>query len=312
MKITFTLTLCVLLLVVLVFFVFIIYLDNKADSHEGQNGDAAFIIWGTLGYADETFMGGKPELSASKDACEAIHNTVFDAQRFGYCENFWGKDSQPENVYGNVSYFKENYDFKAVFYKGHSIGGSCDVEGCEFGQHWTIYAAEGYENEYVMDYLIHDRMSTRAHDFVFLWTCGYGAEDLKGDIDENGHSVGMLASWMNSTDLEIDGYTSPDGSKQCFIGFDIYSIFFINKTGYCDLDYGDFASHFFEYVMIHGWTINDALDAAAEETHWQSSFGDCQLYKGYLMLDPYDPGQNVTCSMRIWGDGNLKVGGRGK
>jgi hypothetical protein len=309
MKKTVALTFCMLLLVALVLSVFIMSLDDEAGSHDGGNGDSAFIIWGTLDYANETFMGGEPELNASRDVCEAIHSTVLDTQQFGYCKNFWGNDTQPDQVYGNVSYCEENYDFTAVFYKGHSIGGYCDVEDCEFGEHWTLYAAEGYGNEYIMDYLIHDRMSSGNHDFVFLWTCGYGAEDLKGDIDENGHSVGMMASWMDTTDLEADGYASPDGSNHCFIGFDVYSIFFINKTGYGSFDYGDFASLFFQYALIDGWTINDALDAAAEETHWQSSFGDCQLYTGYVMLDPYDPGQTVMCYMRVWGDGNLKLGG---
>jgi hypothetical protein len=182
------------------------------------------------------------------------------------------------------------------------------VEGCEFGEHYTLYAAEGYKHEYILDYLIHDSLSSAIHDFVFLWTCGYGAEDMIGEIDKNGHSVGMMASWMNTTDLEADGYATPDGNQRCFIGFDIYSIFFITKTGYGDFNYGDFASLFFEYAMINGWTVNDALDAAAEETHLQSSFGDCQLYTGYLMPDPHGPGDYVTCYMRVWGDGNLQLG----
>ena len=309
MKKTVALTVCILLLVVLVFSILILALDDETGSHEGQKGDSAFIIWGTRDYANETFMGGEPELNASRDVCEAIYSQFFDTQRFGYCKNFWGKDTEPDQVYGNVSYCEENYDFTAVFYKGHSIGAYCDVEGCEFGEHWTLYAAEGYENEYIMDYLIHNRTSSGSHDFVFLWTCGYGSEDMKGSIDEKGHSVGMMASWMDTTTLEADGYASPDGSNHCFIGFDVYSIFFINKTGYGGFDYGDFASLFFQYLLIDGWTVNDALDAAAEETHWQSSFGDCQLYTGYIMLDPYDLGETVTCYMRVWGDGNQKLQG---
>ena len=59
--------------------------------------------------------------------------------------------------------------------------------------------------------------------------------------------------------------------------------------------------------MIDGWTINDALDAAAEETHGQASFGDCQLYTGYLMPDPEKLGETVLCFMRVWGDGNLRL-----
>lgn len=309
MRKTVALTVCMLLLAALLCSILILSLDNEAGSHEESNRDRAFIIWGTLDYTNETFMGGEHELDASRDVCEISYSQVFGTQHFGYCKNFWGKDTKPDQVYGNISYCEENYDFSAVFYKGHSIGGYCDVEGCEFGEHWTLYAAEGYGKEYIMDYLVYNRMSAGSHDFVFLWTCGYGTEDLTGDIDENGHSVGMMTSWMNTPDLEADGYASPDGSNHCFIGFDVYSIFFINKTGYGGFDYGDFVSLFFQYALIDGWTVNDALDAATEETHWQSSFGDCQLYTGYIMLDPYDQGETVTCYMRVWGDGNQKLQG---
>jgi hypothetical protein len=303
MKKTVVLAFCMLLLLALIFSILIMSIGNETWSRSGS----AFIIWGTLDYADEAYMGGEPERNASRDICDAIYGLVLDTQQYDYCKNFWGNGTQPDQVYGNVSYCEENYNFTAIFYKGHSIGASCDVEGCTFGEHWTLYAAEGYEEEYILDYLIHDRISSGTHDFVFLWTCGYGAEGMTGEIDESGHSVGMMASWMDRTDLEADGYASPDGSSHCFIGFDGYSIFFIRQTGYGDFDYGDFASLFFEYAMYDGWTVNDALDAAAEETHWQSSFGECQLYTGYLMPDPHGPEEYVTCYMRVWGDGNMEL-----
>jgi len=308
MKKTIALIFCILFLLSLVFSILILSLDNETGSHgDGQNEDSAFIIWGTLDYADETYMGGEPEHNASGDVCDTIHGFFSDTQQYDYCKNFWGNDTQPDQVYSNASYCEENYNFTAIFYKGHSIGTYCDVANCEFGEHWTLYAAEGYGEEYIIDYLIHDRMSSGTHDFVFLWTCGYGSEDMIGEIDENGHSVGMLASWMDTTGLDADGYASPDGSNHCFIGFSNYSVFFTNKTTYGGFDYGDFVSLFFEYALYDGWTINDALDAAAEETHWQSSFGDCQLYTGYLMPDPHGPGQSAMCYMRVWGDGNLRL-----
>jgi hypothetical protein len=297
---------CILLSMSLFFSILILPIDNETDPNgDGQNEDSAFIIWGTRDYADETYMGGEPECNASRDVCDSIHGFFVDVHRYDYCKNFWGNDTQPDQVYSNVSYCEENYNFTAIFYKGHSIGAYCDVANCEFGEHWTLYATEGYGEEYIIDYLIHDRMSSGTHDFVFLWTCGYGSEARIGEIDENGHSVGMLASWMDTTSLEDDGYASPDGSNHCFIGFDNYSIWFTNKTTYGDFDYGDFVSLFFEYALYNGWTINDALDAATEDTHWQSSFGDCKLYTGYLMPDPDNPGQSVMCYMRVWGDGNL-------
>jgi hypothetical protein len=306
MKKTVAIIVCVLFLLSLLVLTLILSIGNEDDIREGQNGGSAFIIWGTRDYSDETYMGGEPELNASRDVCDAIYGSFADTQ-YGSCSNFWGIGTQPDQVYGNVSYCEENYNFTAIFYKGHSIGAYCDYENCELGEHWTLYADDGYGTEYIKDYLIHERMSSGTHDFVFLWTCGYGSEARIGEIDENNHSVGMLASWMNTNSLEADGYASPDGSNHCFIGFDNYSIWFTNKTGYGNFSYGDFASLFFEYALHDGWTINDALDAAAEETHLQSSFGDCKLYTGYLMPDPDNPGQSIMCHMRVWGDGNLRL-----
>ena len=105
----------------------------------------------------------------------------------------------------------------------------------------------------------------------------------------------MLASWMDTNSLEADGYASPDRNNHCFIGFDNYSSWFANKTRYGNFSDADFVSLFFEYELYDGWTINDAFDAAAEETNSQSSFGDCKLYTGYLMPDPDNPGRSVMC-----------------
>jgi hypothetical protein len=294
-----------LLLVSLFVSTFILATENQLDSKE--NPKSGFLIWGTRDYSDENYMGGEPELASSRDVCSDIYDFLAGSQQFDYCENYWGIDTQPDQVYSNVSYCEKNYDFTAIFYKGHSIGAHCEYENCKLGKHWTIYADKGYNSEYIVDYKIHEMLSLGTHDFVFLWTCGYGSASRIGMIDENDHSVGMLASWMNTTDLEPDGYMSPDGSGECFIGFDNYSIWFTNKTGYGRFNYGDFASQFFEYAIIDGWTINDALDAAAEETHTEASFGDCQLYTGYLMPDVENNGQSVTCYMRVWGDGNLRL-----
>jgi hypothetical protein len=284
--------------------------NTVAALGDEQNSDpsyrSAFIIWGTRDYTDVEYMGGEPELNTSRDVCSYIYDILSDSQQYDYLKNFWGEGTQPDQVYGNISYCEENMNFTAIFYKGHSIPASCDKENCSFEKHYGIYADEGYGSEYIVDYLVHDQMVSGTHDFVFLWTCGFGSEERIGEIDEGGHSYGMLSSWMDTTSLEPNGYATPDGGNQCFLSFDIYSIWFTNKTTYRDFDYGDFATRFFEYAMYDGWTINDALDAAAEDTHWQSSFGDCQLYTGYLMPD-LDTGQPVVCYLRVWGDGNLKL-----
>jgi hypothetical protein len=65
-----------------------------------------------------------------------------------------------------------------------------------------------------------------------------------------------------------------------------------------------FAYLFFDYALNGPFTVRDALDLAAEDTHGPEvpSFGDCQLYTGYEILDPRT-NSTVIGKMRIWGDG---------
>jgi hypothetical protein len=303
-----TVVVAVCILFMFAFFVSALILPGgNQEPSQNPNWKSAFVIWGTRDYSDETYMGADPEKYGSEQVCEEVLELVVDSGQFDFSRNFWGRGTQPDQLYGNVSYCEQNYNFTAVFYKGHSIGGYCDVENCTLGEHWMLYADGGYDEEWINDWQIHESLSSGTHDFVFLWTCGYASEERIGRIDENGHSVGMLTSWMNVTGLSGDGYAEPDGSSHCFIGFDDYSIWFTNKTGYNDFTYSDFASLFFEYALMEGWTVNDALDASAEETHLQTSFGDCQLYTGYIMPDAENNGQPILCYMRVLGDGNLKL-----
>lgn len=125
MKKTVVISICVLFLLSLLVLTLILSIGNETDIRGGQNGGSAFIIWGTRDYSDEMYMGGEPELNASRDVCDAIYGSFADTQ-YGSCSNFWGIGTQPDQVYGNVSYCEENYNFTAIFYKGHSIGAYCD------------------------------------------------------------------------------------------------------------------------------------------------------------------------------------------
>ncbi|MBN1784417.1 MAG: hypothetical protein JW815_01595, partial [Candidatus Bathyarchaeota archaeon] len=81
MKKTVILAFCMLLLFVLVFSIIIMSIDNEVDSQR----DSAFIIWGSLDYADETYMGGEPEGDASRAICDSIYSFIFDTQEYVYC-----------------------------------------------------------------------------------------------------------------------------------------------------------------------------------------------------------------------------------
>ena len=86
-----------------------------------------------------------------------------------------------------------------------------------------------------------------------------------------------------NTSMSDDGYADADGEGRCFISFDGISMNFKNVTGYSSNNYGDFADRFYYYALDGFHSINDALDAATQDTHdpqTHDDYSDCQLYTG--------------------------------
>lgn len=293
--------------------------DWGAEEDSPPSPDSiAFISWGTTYYPIEHFDSS--ELSLSKSISKQICDTVYDTQRFHYVKDFWGDNTEPNNVYNNVSYCETNYNYTAIFYKGHTWPnltiGYCSQ--CNY-KHYGIYENNTRtDSTAIIDYLIHEKISSGVHDFVFLWTCGIGANNKTGLVFPNNHSYGFLASWldMNSTDLSDEAYNTPDNdtSDHCYISFENVSICFTNTTQYDSYNYGHFAYLFFDYALTGQFTVKDALDFAAEQTHG-TSYGECPLNTTYNMKNPvYDPEHpeygppEFTCRMRVWGDGDHIIG----
>jgi hypothetical protein len=276
---------------------------------------AAVFFWGTRDYAE--VMGGPNELSLSKSVSDYVQQLFAATGRYGYCSDYWGADTQPDFLYGTVRYSEANYNYSAVFYKGHSYPVDCIYyPNCPFYsqpgfRHFGIYDNEGLSvdtayQQFIQDYKVHDQLSSGTHNFVCLWTCGSAWENATGGFS-GAHSYGWEASWMNTTSLSTDAYHvgTSDSSGRCFIGFANFSICFTNTTGYDSFNYGHFVYYFFNYAL-QGNTIRDSLNLAVRATHNPSIqyFDQCQLYTGYSMWDPRQtPWTDVTCYMRIWGDG---------
>ena len=268
---------------------------------------SAALVWATGNYyLPDT--GGDSERSASQSVCAYVYGLFDGLDRYSYCRNSWGT-TQPYNVYGNVSYCENNHANTAIFYKGHinPRDWDCGVQGCGFN-HSSIYDYEGWDYTYdqIIDYHIHEddngysRLSSKTHDFVFLWACDWGNENRTGGFSGS-HSWGMQASWMGVNDLQYDGYKDPDYRDRCFISFWNASIMFTNQTGYSGKTYSDWTKLFFEYALQDDYTIQIALDQATRDTHGPNvPFSDCKLYKGYTMIVN---GQEWDCSMVVYGDG---------
>jgi hypothetical protein len=265
------------------------------------------MLWGTQFYAEsnETLMGGTPERILSSQVSSDIIGQFSYAEEYTWLVNGWGDATTSNNVYGCVETCEDSFAFATFFYKGHSYDGVCDDPECTF-HHYAIYDSDGYADA-IWDYRVHDQMNSNIHRLVFLWTCGSAWSNATGGFN-GGHSWGWQASFMGTTDLDTDAYTeTTDNSNRCFIGFDNFSMWYRTSTQYQNYNYGDFVRQFFNY-MLQGNTIRDALDLASSATHGSSvPYELCPLYTGYVMVDPREPWPEVTCYMRVHGDGDLII-----
>ncbi len=273
--------------------------------------DYASIIWGTGYYPSyNPNLGGEDEYNISRDFCAYIYALFGQTGRYDNCSNFWGSQTQPANVYNTVYDTEHNYDYTTVFYKGH-IYPNC---GCDLGQNCPFYGQHYHNGIYdyegsganaipIKDWGIYLNLSSHNTGLLFLWACGHADPAFEGGYSGS-HSWGMIASWMGTTDLVYDGYTyTTDTSNRCFISFVNVSINFIESTGYADWQYAHFAYLFYYYALSGGvFTIKNALDLAASDTHGSASYGTCQLHTGYWGWDGVEGHDYIWSYMRVWGD----------
>ncbi|MEM3055302.1 MAG: hypothetical protein QXM52_06330 [Candidatus Bathyarchaeia archaeon] len=178
-----------------------------------------------------------------------------------------------------------------------------------FWYHLFTEDSEAYDvsatDNWILDSEIGLRTVNGRHDFVFLWSCGTANEAQIGGISGT-HTWGMAASWLKGTSLSLNGYIYPDGSRHCFIGWQYYSMPFINSTGYNTYTYGDFVKRFYYYVLIQGKTIKVALDRASQDCFGGKYFSEIKIYQGWWQ---YFPEQNLWLfnKIRVWGDGNMTL-----
>jgi hypothetical protein len=120
----------------------------------------------------------------------------------------------------------------------------------------------------------------------------------------------MPHCWLHTTDLSSDGYADSDDGGKAFLSFAGFI------WGLSDYLAGDevyeFLSCFYFASLCYGasYSVNDALDYAAQNVWHVPSFADTYLYKGYnyTYWDP-EKMEMVTIygQMKVYGDGNIHI-----
>ncbi|MGB9914938.1 MAG: hypothetical protein ACPLIG_03610 [Candidatus Bathyarchaeales archaeon] len=286
----------------------LLLLGMLAFSASPQSGimTASAVLNGSVIYGIPAQMDAT-EAQATIDGCASIRYYFFLTGRYAYLENYCGANTQNYYVYSVANYLETYpYDFATAFYKGHStyLPPNSRLNPCVHN-HTVLYDNDGgADTDLIWDKEIGLRTVNHRHDFVFLWSCGTANEAQIGGINGT-HTWEMAASWLKRTNLNLTGYTTPDGSRHCFIGWQYASKPFSQSTGYLSYTYQIFASMFYYYATYGGYTINGALDRASRN-YLGCPFVNSTIYQGWW---EYFPEQNVTllCKIRVWGDGSMSL-----
>jgi hypothetical protein len=222
----------------------------------------------------------------------------------------YGGSSTESNLLSTIDYRQQNDVWASDFWVGDFY--PTLVDGT---MHYLFYG-ENYDDP--MDANLYDHTTTGPYSkqhFTFIWTCAcannmtdpntsyqcYGFIDYDNDTGE----VGMPLAWTANADLSHDGYSDPDSSTYCYIGFkgaskplkeDIYIDEYYTGYkyfGFVDLFYTRLTLNYYQY------TVKQSLDYASGFI-WGCDWDDTPLGDGY-----YDYPTSENCWMNVFGNSNL-------
>jgi hypothetical protein len=229
------------------------------------------------------------EISAANYVC----NKIDDAFEYaGYSsDNMYGSGTTRSNVMDNAWSDQYGYLRTAVFHFGH--------------QYTPNYGYQDNTGNEITWLDIGSNTGLGKHFFVFIWVCQQAC----------GRHYGIPANWTQNPDMSSDGYTNPDGSGQCYIGFNGFSPQIGNETGTFEEEFTYpmklFIESFYNYTLRTGYSVKDALNQATLD-YFGESFSAGMLKNGYWAWygaegdEEHDP-DFYWGQMRVFGDGNIHL-----
>jgi hypothetical protein len=228
------------------------------------------------------------EIAADTALASMIAN--YSSQAGYTTQNWYGSQTNASNIY--LAAGGDGYNYSLAFYIGHG-GWDYTWDGIFYSKHWCITDNNG---GLVWDKDIFGYTACGYTKFVLLWSCEQG--DTIGGLYWFGAAFGMPLAWLHTTSLSIDGYVNPDSGMLAFLGFNGEAPFLTNTLGGVTDAGLSFLYNFYYAAMCMGYyfTINAALDYAAEITFGSINFGNCILYTGL-----------GYGNMVVYGDGNWHI-----
>ena len=233
------------------------------------------------------------QLTVERTAMQSLTSTIQSYfSSVGYDTGRYCGTESSSTVYSNIQYDQQNYNRIAVFHFGHMAGPG--NYHCSDASTVTYPDVRGYTDGY-----------SDKHFFALMWVCN------SADNDQYQPDVNALArSWAQRSNMAPSGYTSPDTSPDCFIGFHnmsptltwaIYNTTTI--TGQA------FIEKFYWYALIQGgYSVRDALNQASLSL-FGIPFVNTPLLTGCFSYYPGDnfgnePG-DYPSTMKIYGNSRI-------
>jgi hypothetical protein len=249
----------------------------------------------------ETGYEPEYEESYSCAVCEVIKDTIDNHGNFQNSAIYHNATVSASYYVYMTRYYEENYDYCAVFSKGHCTPwGTCQ-------EHYCLKAHLGSS---IKDATLKD-VTGNDYDFVFIWHCGT-AEEYPSTVCNNpacsgyGEYKGMCYSWTNDNTLATNGHNeTTDNGAEVFLGFINASYNFVTETGYDSYDFGGFAATFYYYLLVHNCDVKEALYYASRDT-LGGPFESSYLCTG---ADVYVEPFNTTfwSYLSVYGNGDLTL-----
>jgi hypothetical protein len=315
----------------------------SANSYRGR-----FTVWGSESTgADDRYP---PDSSSWRKTGNEITQQQTTAQNITssfssngyYATNYQGSGSIKAQILSNISYNEANYPRVAVVDFDHGVGnaGLPGIPSDEWhymfeDNRGTYHDEDWYPEDGVYDYQIYEKTSGKTN-FAFINTCLSacinntiydGSIYVKQELIDGVRARGMPFAWthrlvnwkgfanFSSTNhVSMFGYSDPDNSPYCYIGFSSGSAALCQtvQTGSA-AGYHTWVEKFFAYALQYDFTVNQALDHASCDV-FSYYFSDTDLYTGFDAEWPTwngthwnTPQQWIGCSMAVYGNGNIKL-----
>lgn len=301
----------------------------NARSAEAANYN---IDWGHM----KRYMPDYEEMNLEQGACFAVKNMF--SYRSGWDSWYvYGELSTEPNLLNTIDWRQRNDVWASDFWVGDFYGAY--VEGYQLvflgwywnegSQQWEEIWVQVYDGYRTMHYFFYsDQLSYDPMDdhlfgttiigpyskqhITVIWTCscanfmtdpdtGY---QCYGFIDNQNHTneVGMPLAWTARGDLSFNGYSNPDSTNYCYIGFKGFSKPLKEDIGSTGYKYFGFVTLFYTRLTLNTqqYSVKQSLDYASQII-WDEVWYNTPLRYGYE--DEY----GEWCFMNVFGNSNLHL-----